>query len=250
MSEKQQKERLSKRQLRREQLERKERQQRLITIGIVVVIALVVVAIIVVPTVQKLMNPAGKIVNIKPTSYPNEHGTTMGDANAKVKVEMFEDFQCPRCKEFSTQTEPLIIQQFVEPGKAYLVYYNFPILDRDPNFQDSHQAASAAECAADQNRFWDFKQLAYANSTEAAGSFSDARLTEFAKALGLDMNKFNACYTTNAHKDTIQQNLALGAKLSVTGTPTVLVNGKNVAPGMTPTFEQVQQAIQQALAGG
>ncbi len=251
MSDKQQpREKQSKRQMRKEQRLKQERQQRLITIGIIAVIALVLVAFLVVPTIQRIANPAGNFVRVTPMSFPSPKGTTLGDPNAKVKIEIFEDFQCKYCKQYTQETEPQVISQLVAPGKASYIFYNFPILDADPTFNDSHQAANAAECAADQNKFWELHQLLYANSTETAGEFSNDRLTAFAKTVGLDMNQFNTCFAANKHKDIIDQNKALGTKMGVTGTPSVFVNGQAVAPGTTPTFQQIQQAVQAASSGG
>ncbi len=244
------KEKLSKRQMRKELRQKQERQQRLITVGIVAVIALVLVVIIVLPVVQKAANPVGNIVRVTPMSFPNPNGTSLGNPNAKVKIEIFEDFQCKYCKQYTTDTEPQVISQYVATGKAYYVFYNFPILDTDPSFQDSRQAANAAECAADQNLFWELHQLLYANSTETAGEFSNDRLTAFAKLVGLDMNKFNTCFTANQHNNIIDQNLALGKQMGVQGTPSVFVNGKDVAPGMTPSFQQIQQAVDAVSTGG
>jgi protein-disulfide isomerase len=243
-------EKLSKRQQRKDLREKQARQQRLVTIGIVAAIALVLVAVIVIPTVQRLTNPAGKITRVTPMAFPNPNGTNLGDPNAKVKIEVFEDFQCKYCKQYTQETEPQVISDLVATGKAYYVFHNFPLLDTDPNFPDSHQAANAAECAADQNRFWEMHQLLYANSTETAGEFSNDRLTAFAKAVGLDMNQFNTCFTANKHKDIIDQNIALGAQMGVKGTPSIFVNGKDVAPGTTPNFQQISDAVQKAATGG
>jgi protein-disulfide isomerase len=121
-------------------------------------------------------------------------------------------------------------------------------LDDRSASKDSDRSANAALCAADQNRFWDYKALLFANQTGVEAQFSDKRLLAFAESLGLDMGAFEACYNENRFQNQIDENIALGRERGITGTPTVFVNGVDVAPGRVPSFEQILQAVQ--AAGG
>jgi protein-disulfide isomerase len=211
------------------------------------VVLLVLGAIILPGLLTDETQQLGEIVPVTPVSYTNAEGTRLGDPNAPVKIEVFEDFQCPACRTYTSSYEPAVIQNLVETGQAYYVFYQYPFLD-DSNFsKDSDQAAMAALCAADQGRFWDYKNLLFANSQESAGVFSADRLKQLAESLDLNMETFNACYDSGEHEDVIQQELALGKQMGVTGTPSVFVNGQDVAPGKVPTFEQIQAAV---LAAG
>jgi protein-disulfide isomerase len=246
-----QKENLSKRQARKEELRRKERQQRIIIISAVVVIGLAILGFIIVPSVRTAMNPGGDFVKITPAAYNVAmQGTTVGDPNAKVKIEVFEDYQCSACKAYTENIEPDVIKQLVEPGTVYYVLYQLPFEDDNSAEKDSDRAANAAECAAEQNRFWDYKTMLFANQTHMAGQFSDERLHAFAKALKLDLTQFDACYAENRYLSKIQQDTALGTQMGVTGTPSVFVNGKLISPGKVPTVDEINQAVQTALAGG
>jgi protein-disulfide isomerase len=104
----------------------------------------------------------------------------------------------------------------------------------------------AAYCAADQNRFWDYKKLLYTNSQEISGVFSEARLKAFAESLQLDMTAFEACYDDGRFQPEIENDLALGKQMGVTGTPSVFVNGKDVSPGQVPSYSQILTAVQAA----
>ena len=250
MSKKQPEKNLSKRQLMREQRAQKERQQRLITIGAIVVIGLVLVAVIIIPTVQRAVAPAGDFEQVTPVSYSQIDGTIMGNPQAKVKIELFEDFKCSACKSYWKDVEPRVIKEIVEPGKAYYVFYQFPFLDDRLEVKDSDQAAQAAECAAEQNRFWNFKDMLFTNLNFVAGEFSDVRLSAFAKSLGLDMEQFDACYAEKRYQAKIDEDGELGDNMGVAGTPSVFVNGKEVSPGRVPTFEQILQMVDEALASG
>jgi protein-disulfide isomerase len=240
------KEGISKRQARREEIRRKERQQRLVLIGVIAAVTLAIVALIVVPSIRSATAPVGEFVKITPATYTAADGTRLGDPNAKAKIEVFEDFTCSACKVYTQNVEPQVIKDLVDSGQAYYVYYQYPFLDDRSASKDSDRSASAALCAAEQNRFWDYKNLLFANQIATAEQYSDKRLIAFAESLGLDMTQFEACYDENRYQSQINEELALGASRGITGTPTVLVNGTDIAPGRVPTFEQVQQAVQAA----
>jgi protein-disulfide isomerase len=240
------KEGISKRQARREEIRRKERRQRLVLIGVIAAIVVAIVALIVIPSLQSKSAPVGEFVKITPETYESAVGTTMGDPNAKAKIEVFEDYTCSACKVYTESIEPQVIKELVDTGKAYYVFYQFPFLDDQSASKDSDRSANAALCAADQGRFWDFKKLLFANQTHTAEEFSDKRLVAFAESLGLDMTKFKSCYDGSQFQSQVNKDMALGRDRGITGTPTLFVNGVDVAPGKVPSFEQIQQAVQAA----
>jgi protein-disulfide isomerase len=240
------KEGISKRQARREEIRRKERQQRLVVIGVIALATLAIVALIVVPSIRSATAPVGEFVKITPVAYNSADGTNMGDPNARVKIEIFEDYICSACKVYTESVEQRVIKEIVDAGLASYVFYQYPFLDDRSASKDSDRSANAALCAADQNRFWDYKTMLFANQTSVEGQFSDKRLLAFAEALGLDVEAFEACYNENRFQNKIDEDLALGQANGITGTPTVLVNGVDVAPGRVPTFEQILQAVQAA----
>ncbi len=238
----------SKRQLIREQRLKRQRQQRLFAILAIVVGALIVTGLLIVPSLRNAAAPVGDFVRITPISRPQADGTALGDANAPVLIEVWEDFQCPACQNFSHNVEPLVVQNLVETGKARYVFRHFPFLDDQAVTKESDQAANASMCAAEQGRFWDYHDLLFANwNGENAGAFSDKRLVAFAESLGLDMEKFNACFKENRYKDQIDKDRADGTRAGVTGTPSVFVNGKIVSPGFVPSYDDIAKAVDEAL---
>lgn len=238
----------SKRQLRREELRRKERQQRITIVSVAGVIILLVLSALIVPNLIGDDAAVGNFNRIQPGNYPTANRTALGDPNAPVKIEVFEDFQCSACETYTKNYEPLVITNLVDTGQAYYVFYQYPFLDDRSTSKDSDQAAVASMCAADQNRFWDYKNLLYANRQEIPGIFSEARLTAYAESLDLDMEAFRACYRSNRFQGEIDEHLALGKEMGVTGTPSVFVNGVDVSPGKVPTFDQIQAAVQAAAS--
>jgi protein-disulfide isomerase len=239
-----------KRQTIKAQRQKKQRQQRLFIILAVTGAALLVMALVLKPIIVDSTTPVGEITPIAPQEYPLADGAALGDESAPVLVEVFEDFQCPACQQYSLETEPQLIENYVATGKIRYVFRHFPFIDDQSFTKESDRAALASECAAEQGRFWDYHVIVYTNwDGENQGAYNDKRLGAFAESIGLDMEKFNACMRDERYQDKISQDLAAGRQYGATGTPSVFVNGVQVAPGYVPTFEQLSQAIQAALAG-
>jgi protein-disulfide isomerase len=240
---------MSKRQELRDKRQKQARQRRLaliVGIGGVIILAAILV---VVPQLQSANQPVGTIVPITPQAYPDANGTAMGNPNAPVQVVVYEDFQCPSCQLYTEQVEPMLIQNEIKNGQIYYQFRNFPIIDQSSVTKESHQAANAALCAADQGKFWEYHDMLFHNQEgENVGSFTDNRLKAFAQTLGLNMSDFNACFAADKHQSQVDSDYQAGQQAGVTGTPSVFVNGKEVTPGYIPTYDQMKQAIQQALS--
>lgn len=240
-------ENMSKRQARREELRRKERQQRYMIIGGLAVVALAIIGLLVVPAIRKATNTdVPPLVQVTPVSYNNTNGFSMGNPDAKVKVEVFEDYKCSACKTYSENVEPEVIKNLVDSGQVYYVFYQFPFLDDRSSDKPSDRSANAAMCAADQNKFWNYKQMLFANQNL---NFSDATLIAMAEDLGLDVDAFRTCYNEKQFQSTIDEHLKLGEQFGVSGTPSVYVNGKEVSPGKVPSFAEIQALVQAAASG-
>ena len=232
---------------------RKKRQQRINTVLWAGGFILLIIIIFISPTIYNQLKPAGSFTKITPVARPMENGKSIGDPNAKVKIQIFEDFQCPSCKEFTTSIEPqLVASTYITSGQVYYEFMQFPFIDSASVTKESHQAANASMCALEQGRFWDYHDLLFTNqgSVENGGGFTDKRLQVFAQSLGLDMGKFNQCFSANKYSSEIDTEYQQGVSLGVTGTPTVFLNGKTVTPGFVPDYTALKSAIDAALAGG
>ncbi len=241
-------EKVSKRQERRAKMQRQQQQQRWIIIGLIVLAVAVFVGAVI---WQQFFKPTGPIIKPTPAALPSPNGLSLGNANASVTIDVFEDFQCPACKAFTENTEPLVIQNLVAAGKARYVFHNYPFIDGAGagNGGESDQAANASMCANEQGKFWEMHAILYANSEENQGAFSNRRLQAMAQSIGLDMNAFNTCFSANKYEKEIQADFDLGQKMGVSGTPTAFVNGKQAGPaGQIPTYDDIAQAVQQATS--
>jgi protein-disulfide isomerase len=235
----------TKRQVVREKRLAKQRRQRILIVLGVVGAALIIAAIVIVPSFQ----PVGDVVAITPHSRPMVDGRAMGDSNAPVLIDVYSDFQCPACKTFAEQIEQQVVDTYVSTGQAYYIYRHFPFIDDRAPRNESDQAANASMCAGDENRFWDYHDILFANwNGENEGAFNDNRLVAFAESLGLDMPAFNNCFDANLHKEEIDTDYSTGRTIGVTGTPSVFVNGQQLTPGFIPSFEEISQAVEAELA--
>jgi protein-disulfide isomerase len=176
--------------------------------------------------------------------HPQANGNDMGDPNAPVKIVEFADYQCPFCLRYWTETEPQIIQNYVATGKVYYEYRSVGGFVGP----ESADAANAAYCAADQNKFWEYHDILFANWTgENAGDFTPDKLRQYATAINLNLDQFNSCINSGAHADKVNQDVTDAKAAGVTGTPAFVINGKLIE-GAQP-YSAFQQAIDAALNG-
>ena len=248
---------MSKRQEIRERRRRDQIRNRIIVIALVVAGALLVTFALIVPSINSVTSAANATktaVNATPvpviTITPKVFniivdGVHLGDPNAAVKVDAYEDFRCSACLFYTENIAPQIIKDYVETGKVYYTYHFYIVIDINDGSDASYRAANAALCAGEQNRFWDYHDTLYANQiTEDASLFTDARLVTMASNLKLNMSVFNQCYQSKKYSSDVQKDIAQGQSLQITGTPSIFVNGKLVS-----NFQQTAQTIDSALAG-
>ncbi len=150
-------------------------------------------------------------------------GVTMGNPDAPATILVFEDYLCPHCAHFTTEIEPQIKAKLVDPGKAKLVYHDFPLRPETGSFF----AARAARCANDQDRFWEYQDVLFRNQgTWGLASEKEPILLNYAAGLGLDMDQFKSCLDSDKYADVVTANMELAKALGLDGTPSVLVGAK------------------------
>ncbi|MBX3349616.1 MAG: thioredoxin domain-containing protein [Nitrospira sp.] len=139
----------------------------------------------------------------------------IGTERAPITIIEFSDFECPYCQRIVPLLKELLKQY---SGKLKLVYRDFP----GPNHQQALLAAEAAQCAAEQNRFWDYHDALFSRQpSEGAWNFSG-----LAETLGLSLSQFNVCMQDNRYRAEVLKDLQDGLKLGVTSTPTFFINGR------------------------
>ena len=238
---------ISKRQARRELRKRQEKRNRIIAIGAIVIGAVVIAGILINASLPK---PVGSIATVEPRPRFMANDNAMGNPNAPIRLEEFSDYQCPYCDRFYKETETQLEDAYVATGKVYFVYRSFGAFIGS----ESKAAAEAAYCAGDQNKYWEYHDILFANQTgENVGDFSNSRLQAFAETLGLDMNAFNSCFNSNKYSDRVDQDSVDGTAAGVQATPSFVmsytVNGQQQQKLIegAQAFSQFQQTIDAAL---
>lgn len=168
--------------------------------------------------------------------------TTLGDPDAPVTVQAWEDFLCPACGQWTREIKPQLTTEFVETGQVKIEYNFLPLSQHDPG---ATQGAMAALCAADQGAFWPYHdKLFSAAATEGAGGFTLERLIDYAQELDLDEGTFSQCVTSQEHAQIIQTSLQQAQTLGLNSTPSVLVNGERLSNPFD--YEALSTAIETA----
>jgi protein-disulfide isomerase len=208
---------LSKRQARREEIRRREQRGRLIGIGLISIGAIFVAFLIIYPNFK----PVGAITMPEAVARPNVKFNAAGNPDAPIRIDEYSDFQCPYCANFYKSTEVQLMDTLVKDGTVYFVYNSFGEFIGS----ESASSAEAAYCAGDQEKFWEMHDILFSNQAgENQGAFADKRLVAFAEKLGLDMNKFNSCFNSNAHQDLILQDGKDGQAAGVKATPSFVLS--------------------------
>ena len=139
----------------------------------------------------------------------------MGAADAPVTVVEFADYQCPFCLRFTKTTFPLLKKKYIDTGKVRWVALNLPL----PFHKDARKAAQAAHCAGEQDKFWEMREVLFRNPQKLAGE----HLPAHAAGVGLDVEAFNACLSSDRHLADIDQEAKDARAVRLTGTPSFIV---------------------------
>jgi len=170
------------------------------------------------------------------TELPPDPSRLLGNAAAPVTIIEFGDFQCPFCQRVQTTLKELLSKY---AGKVRLGFRDFPLRDIHPNAQS---AAEASRCAAQQDRFWEYQDLLFANQNK----LDRAGLLEQSRALKLDDSKFQTCLAEGKSRPKIEEDLKEGLRAGVSGTPGFFINGIFLSGALPASaFEQI---VDQELA--
>ena len=169
----------------------------------------------------------------------------LGNPDAKITIVEFGDYQCEMCYKWFHETKPAIVQDFIDTGKANLVFVDLAFLGRD-----SPKAAQATYCAEDQGMYWEYHDLLY-NSQEHVdnGWANSERLKAFAFSLGLDMELFENCLDSSKYSKRVSYNIDEARKHGANATPTFFIidseGNKQKIPGAQPysTFKKVIESM-------
>ncbi len=191
-----------------------------------------------------------QVPQVQPTPGPVDiilagNEPILGQASAKITLVEFTDFQCPFCRNLVDGAMVSIKKEYIDKGLVKMIVKNYPL----PFHQYAQKAAEAAECAKDQNKYFEYHDKLFPNNDKL--TVDD--LKKYATDLGLKTDDFNACLDGNKKADVVKNDIALAQKAGVGGTPSVFV-GKtkgNTFTGIEVSgaqpFDNFKTAIDAAL---
>jgi protein-disulfide isomerase len=169
------------------------------------------------------------LINLENGSPP------LGSESAPITIVKFGDYQCEACYYWFHNTRSTLIDNYIETGKAKLVFVDLPFLGRD-----SITAAQASYCAEDQGKYWEYHTMLYTfQEVEAydSGWADRDRLNAFASSLDMNMDEFNECMDSSKYKNRVKANFDEAVRNGVQSTPTFILISQD---GKTEMFAGAQ----------
>src|SRR5215213_3229459 len=161
-------------------------------------------------------------VTVQPSDTSGFAGYVKGSPSAPVEITEFADYQCPFCQTFATLQMPTIEERLIGTGRLRWRYRDFPL--QQHSF--SRLAAHSAACASEQGKYWEQHEHIYEGQAEwASGDAADV-FRRYAREVGLDLAKYDACMSAGKYAGRIQASYDEGMKAGVSSTPTLLVSGR------------------------
>ena len=154
---------------------------------------------------------------------PGETRTDQAQAGEIPTLVEFGDFQCPYCARFALGVLPALRNELIRNGTIRFEYRHYPFLG-----PESTNAAEAAECARDQNKFDAYHDRIY-QITAARERITRDRLEQIATETGLEMAQFNKCTEERTHQGRVRADREYGRELGVRGTPSLVMDGEILA---------------------
>lgn len=163
-----------------------------------------------------------------------------GNANAKVVITEYSDYECPICAMFTRQILPQLQNDYIESGKIQFIVKDFPI----SNHKYAQKAAEATYCAGeqDENAFWKMHVDLFNDQEHIARE----DLTALAKKYELNVQAFDTCLDSDKYRNLVLKNRNEGREKGVTGTPTIFINDTKLL-GVQP-YENIKKIIEREIA--
>jgi protein-disulfide isomerase len=195
------------------------------------------------PTESGGVSSAPDVAAAEPTSIPRfdiplDDDPRLGPDGAEITIVEFSDFECPYCRSFHNETFKRLMETY--EGRIQFVYRDFPLTSIHP---DAFSAAEAANCALEQDAFWDYHDLLFSGEL----GLGQEAYSSYASQLGLDVGAFEQCLTEGKYTAEVQADYDYAAELGIRSTPTFFINGLPLV-GAQP-YEVFSQVIDKELAG-
>ncbi|CAL9396562.1 hypothetical protein SUDANB58_01360 [Streptomyces sp. enrichment culture] len=175
----------------------------------------------------------------------------VGRASARSTLTVWEDFRCPACKSFE-QAYRSTIHELADAGQLRVEYRLATIIDGGMGGSGSRKAANAAACAQDAGKFTPYHDVLYDNQpaeTDDAFGRNDKLIELAGKVDGLDTPAFRRCVENGTHDGWVDKSAEAFRESDFRGTPTVLLDGRNIYQDRSMTPARLKQLVQDANGG-
>lgn len=139
-----------------------------------------------------------------------------GSTNARVAIVEYSDFDCSHCAKFATEIYPQLERDYLKSGRIRYYFHDLPA----PKSPESQLKARVARCASEQGKFWEMHDELYAAQSRLPAEQEPSVL---AKALHLDLEKFNLCISSTRYVEVLERVTAEAALMGIPGTPAFLI---------------------------
>lgn len=171
----------------------------------------------------------------------------LGSAAAPLTVVEFTDYQCPYCRRFQAEVWPKLKRDYIDSGKLRYIARDLPL-----EFHSAAApAAEAAHCAGEQGKFWDM----HAALLGGAADLATGGIKRRARALGLDMARFDECVAHGRYSALIAAHMHEADAAGIDGTPGFIV-GRAAGGVLTGVrvegalpYEEFADLLRELLAG-
>lgn len=166
-----------------------------------------------------------------------------GNTSSKVILINYGDFQCPSCGTAHPQIKS-IVEEYKD--KIQFVFRNYTL----PYHTNAKAASGTAEAAGLQNKYWEMHDKIYENQADwedLNGNERDDKFVSYAKELNLNIDKFKIDIASDRVAKKISDDLMIGNKAKVTGTPAFFLNGKALAGETWGDEAKLKAALDEAI---
>ncbi|MEV6315021.1 thioredoxin domain-containing protein [Streptomyces sp. NPDC051776] len=217
-------------QMERERDRVRDKRRRTLFVGVVGVVVLGIAAGVGFAVSQVGDDEDGPVVAPTGANGENNLAIPVGRSTAPSSLTVYEDFRCPACGQFENGFRDTI-HSLQNRGLLRTDYHLATIIDGNMGGTGSHTAANAAACAQDAGKFQAYHDVLYRNQPpEEEDAFADkAHLIHLAgQVKGLATPAFKKCVNDGSHDSWVEKSNSEFTNSGHQGTPTVLLNGKNV----------------------
>lgn len=159
-----------------------------------------------------------KVRNVRRVSGARDH--IYGNPDAAISLIEYSDFECPFCKRFHATPKEIVD---ASAGQINWVYRHFPLAMHNPGARKQAEAAECAGALGGNDAFWKYTEAIYLRTRSRGNGFPLTELTPLATEIGLQAERFQECLDSGKYAARVQEDLAEGATIGVTGTPTTVL---------------------------